>query len=677
LLAAEHAELIRFVFNSERRDFELLKRKLNWLAALTIGCAVLFTYVLLIRGSDQILTHYLAGQLSKTLTELEASGPPKDVKAVLLAANCYRQLGQQTLFNQKIEQAKKFVDSKEQVEVAMALYRVQQGQADDTPQQLLIALRAVEALESDARSVAVQNAFARDLFVDAKQLLEDWRHEQPDSSQLAYLSAVFLNVTGDTKSAESKFIDSLVQHPRHELTWLSLIDIYGRPPNTRFEHAETVLRQFVHLFPHNEEGRLRLSRIQRRLGLKSFIDVPPLNLTSGRSQSMHFETEKVAFDLGHYDDAVKQLSSLKLDSARAFNQLTDRAFQLSLQNENDVANEWSQRVSYAATALSLSGDRQVAMEIFEVAMDRAARLRRLQDLKNRQLVFPGTQSIIDELNSIVSPAFTPNYPTMMQLDDEAVGDGPAGMKLYVAHCAACHGVFGDGHGPAASDLFPPARNFLDEPIRMVSASNRLATNDDLRRTIRTGQPGTSMPAFPSLSEREIDQLVEVVRWSIMKGLEKRYATEFNESTDTTGNEKSEWIATRSLPSDELAVSLTSKPEFIAQGRELFMNVGCATCHAVDGISRPRTELFDSLGRPIHAPNLSSDPLHGGDSPAAIYTRIALGIPGTPHPAYAPKTDDEIASIVAYVTSIRRKNPDESTNQSRRRRLHSNFVSRQR
>ena len=66
---------------------------------------------------------------------------------------------------------------------------------------------------------------------------------------------------------------------------------------------------------------------------------------------------------------------------------------------------------------------------------------------------------------------------------------------------------------------------------------------------------------------------------------------------------------------------------------------------------------------MRAPNLSSDSLHGGDEPEEIYKRIALGIPGTPHPALVG-THEEIGSLVAYIRSIRSTKPAATTNHQR-------------
>jgi mono/diheme cytochrome c family protein len=39
-----------------------------------------------------------------------------------------------------------------------------------------------------------------------------------------------------------------------------------------------------------------------------------------------------------------------------------------------------------------------------------------------------------------------------------------GKQVYLEYCMACHGLKGDGNGPAAKGSFPPPRNFHTRPL---------------------------------------------------------------------------------------------------------------------------------------------------------------------------------------------------------------------
>jgi len=100
--------------------------------------------------------------------------------------------------------------------------------------------------------------------------------------------------------------------------------------------------------------------------------------------------------------------------------------------------------------------------------------------------------------------------------EEAAAQNPRmvleGYPLYVNQCARCHGLTGEGDGPGAKSwtFSTVPRNLTAGHYRFVSTANGVATNDDLRRVITNGLNGSGMPAFNSLSERQVESLVSVV-----------------------------------------------------------------------------------------------------------------------------------------------------------------------
>ncbi|MEO7731721.1 MAG: cytochrome c, partial [Kofleriaceae bacterium] len=55
-----------------------------------------------------------------------------------------------------------------------------------------------------------------------------------------------------------------------------------------------------------------------------------------------------------------------------------------------------------------------------------------------------------------------------------------GEPIYERFCVACHGVRGDGHGPAAPYLWPPPRDFTRGELKWRSVpAGQSATDDDL------------------------------------------------------------------------------------------------------------------------------------------------------------------------------------------------------
>ena len=72
-------------------------------------------------------------------------------------------------------------------------------------------------------------------------------------------------------------------------------------------------------------------------------------------------------------------------------------------------------------------------------------------------------------------------------------------------CELCHGKRGDGKGPAGSGSNPAPRNFTcSETMKDISDGQMFGI-------IKTGSPGTIMPAFKNLKDEEAWQLIHYIR----------------------------------------------------------------------------------------------------------------------------------------------------------------------
>ena len=90
--------------------------------------------------------------------------------------------------------------------------------------------------------------------------------------------------------------------------------------------------------------------------------------------------------------------------------------------------------------------------------------------------------------------------------------------LYRRHCAHCHGISGDGHGPTAAILNPYPRDYRPGVFKFKSTYTAAEpTDDDLHRCLHDGVPGTAMPSFALLPPDEVDALVEYVKYLSMRG----------------------------------------------------------------------------------------------------------------------------------------------------------------
>jgi high-affinity iron transporter len=88
---------------------------------------------------------------------------------------------------------------------------------------------------------------------------------------------------------------------------------------------------------------------------------------------------------------------------------------------------------------------------------------------------------------------------------QAAGDVVKGRTLYNASCMACHGMKGDGKGPAAAALSPRPTDFT------APAFWTGRTDEALKASVRAGKPGTAMMPFSRLSEADLDDISTYLR----------------------------------------------------------------------------------------------------------------------------------------------------------------------
>ncbi len=124
--------------------------------------------------------------------------------------------------------------------------------------------------------------------------------------------------------------------------------------------------------------------------------------------------------------------------------------------------------------------------------------------------------------------------TMAATDD--IPRSKSGRDLYVQHCAACHGENGDGRGVAAAYLFPKPRDLRAGRFRLVSTSNNVLTLEDLDAVLVRGMPGSSMPSWAHLSERDRAAVAEEVMRLRAEGARETYVRTLKEEEELTDEE---------------------------------------------------------------------------------------------------------------------------------------------
>jgi DMSO reductase family type II enzyme heme b subunit len=210
--------------------------------------------------------------------------------------------------------------------------------------------------------------------------------------------------------------------------------------------------------------------------------------------------------------------------------------------------------------------------------------------------------------------------------------------LYEKWCAGCHGDTGAGDGEAAAYMLPRPRDFTRAVYQIrTTASGELPTDDDLRRVIDDGMPGTAMPGWRAkLPAGDRDAVVAYL---------KTFSRFFQ-------GQAPERIAIGRAPG--------SNAEGIAEGRRLYEQLECFKCHGTagrgDGTSAPT--LTDDWDHPIRAADLTQAwTFNGGGTVEQIYTRLRTGLDGTPMPSFSDvvtsniMTDEQLWRVAQFVRSL--------------------------
>ena len=221
-----------------------------------------------------------------------------------------------------------------------------------------------------------------------------------------------------------------------------------------------------------------------------------------------------------------------------------------------------------------------------------------------------------------------------------------GHFIYNISCMTCHGVNGDGVSITPEGLPIRPRDFTGKShitqqvmfkFKSLASTDPLALDEDLKKTIKEGLPGTPMPAFSNLSNEEINDLLEYIK--TFGYAEWRF--------------KQPTVAALQVP--PVPQDLASQPR-IDQGRALFTSRGCIACHGdIEQGGKPPvalpTQWLDDEGNTILVwpRNFAFDPLRR-PHPQDMFKTIRLGIGGTAMMAN-PLSDEETWDLIAYVLHL--------------------------
>ena len=215
-----------------------------------------------------------------------------------------------------------------------------------------------------------------------------------------------------------------------------------------------------------------------------------------------------------------------------------------------------------------------------------------------------------------------------------------GRFVYERNCLVCHGKWGEGNGEMSAGMRPKPRRFSAAVFKFRSTpSGVLPTDEDLARTIRQGISLSSMPAFATLSDREVQAVVEYV-----KSFSGKWRKPSNLAPPIPMPPPPAWL---------------QEPAEVARhavaGRALY-DLSCIHCHGPsgDGHGDAAPTLEDAWEEPCPPTDLRQPYARSGGELKDLYRALVTGLDGTPMPSFQETTtEDQRWDLIAYIELLRR------------------------
>jgi mono/diheme cytochrome c family protein len=230
-----------------------------------------------------------------------------------------------------------------------------------------------------------------------------------------------------------------------------------------------------------------------------------------------------------------------------------------------------------------------------------------------------------------------------------------GEHLFVTYCSACHGVNGDGTGPASIGLRPPPRNFTQGRFKFGAvASGQLPNDEDLLRITQKGLHGSAMLPWNDVPERELMDIIQYIKTLSPKWADKMPGEPIVPEPDPWGAEREAEAVTRGMKVYHgMAQCLSCHPAY--ETKET-INAASMELSKREAILRPdayHAELKDSdYGYKLMPPDFTRDHVRSGETLEDIYRTIASGIGGTAMPTWkGALPDDDLWAMSYYLRSL--------------------------
>jgi Tfp pilus assembly protein PilF len=569
----------------------------------------------------------------------------------LLAAKCYRYLGQSDSSVESLEQARVHGARSEDIANEVTLGQMRTGSLPEEIESSRMAeLTETDLSPHDIAWSYIDGRIAQQDMDRAYGLLQAWEADFPGDPHINYVRGMLAMRTGDNATARDELTKALELQPRHELAQIALAELADQ----QGRYAEAI-HQYIALAgrnPDNAQLVVGLARVLRKAG----------RVREAREVLAPILAKETVPAIAAVEAGEIELEAGQLEKAKQWFQHVPT---------EEIANHST--LTAAAMTLALLGQNQQAERAFQWIFDEVTAVTSMHDLQTRLQADPDNNEAAEEFRQLLAELAgrsSDENPLTSATSSTLGSEVSAKMRLYAEHCEACHGPNGLGDGRAARHLYPRPRNLRHEKMRLVSTRVGIPTVDDITAVIRDGIPGTSMTPLDSLHDVELMQLAEVVREMRREGVREQYVAALRAAGDEVDPEDvAEVVAIQTdMPGpQEIVTPPTIPPTTEASlqlGKELYRSQTCDSCHGDDGTGDESTPLFDDLGRPSFPRDLVHDYFKGGNDAESIYLRLRLGMPGSPHPANVTISDEELIALVHYCQSLAEEPKHSLTNHQR-------------
>lgn len=231
----------------------------------------------------------------------------------------------------------------------------------------------------------------------------------------------------------------------------------------------------------------------------------------------------------------------------------------------------------------------------------------------------------------------------------------SGRQLFVTYCAACHGLEGDGKGPAAPGLRPPPRNFKQGQFKFAAvASGQLPNDEDLLRIVQKGLHGSAMLPWNDVPERDLLDIIQYLKTLSPKWAEKTPGEPIVPGPDPWGAARKAEAVTRGMKVYHgLAQCLSCHPAYESKETIAAASMELSKRESTLRPDPYHAEMKESdYGFKIMPPDFTRDHVRSGEALTDIYRTIASGIGGTAMPTWkGALPDDDIWAMAYYVRSL--------------------------